>query len=591
MNNHNFEYIMKKIVKKQIVTLLLVASMFSYVDVKGDNKESKNAPVFTQFTYQGDDQVYKENPLRQDEFYTPILQGCYPDPSITRKGNDYYLVSSSFAFFPGVPIFHSNDLVNWKQIGHVLDRTSQLKVQTAGISSGIYAPDILYNPYNDTFYMITTQFAGDMGNIVVKTKDPAKGWSDPIKLQFNGIDPSLFFDDDGKAYVVHNDAPDRGKELYNGHRVIKIWEYDMEKDQVISGTDKIIVDGGVDISQKPIWIEAPHVYKKNGRYYLMCAEGGTGDWHSEVIFASNHPKGPYIPANNNPILTQRYFPEDRKNKVDWAGHADIVEGPDGKYYGVFLAIRPNEKNRVNTGRETFILPVDWTGEFPVFENGLIPMSVKLKMPKGVENKTGKDGFFPNGNFTFTDNFTNKTLDYRWIGVRGPREDFITITKNGLQIKPFQTNIKEVKPTSTLFCRQQHNTFEVTVSMNYTPTSASDLAGIVCYQSESFNYVFGVTKKDKEYYIVLERTERKGRGRASQNESTIIASEKIDVSKPVKLQVKAQGDDYQFNYAIDSGELKNLGGIVSGDILSTNVAGGFTGCLIGLYTTSANDIKL
>ena len=157
----------------------------------------------------------------------------------------------------------------------------------------------------------------------------------------------------------------------------------MENDQVIPGSDQVIVNGGVDLSKKPIWIEAPHIYKKNGRYYLMCAEGGTGDWHSEVIFVSDSPKGPFIPAPNNPILSQRYLNQNRKNMVDWAGHADLVEGPDGKYYGVFLAIRPNEKGRVNIGRETFILPVDWSGEFPVFENGLIPMEPKLKTPKTV----------------------------------------------------------------------------------------------------------------------------------------------------------------------------------------------------------------
>ncbi|HEY1021830.1 MAG TPA: family 43 glycosylhydrolase, partial [Flavisolibacter sp.] len=217
--------------------------------------EANDVPVFSNFVYRGNDQIYNENPLKPDEFYSPILQGCYPDPAITRKGDDFYLVASSFAMFPGVPIFHSTDLVNWKQIGHVLDRPEQLKVERSGISAGIYAPDIEYNPHNNTFYMITTQFAGGMGNIVVKTQDPAKGWSDAYKLQFNGIDPSLFFDDNGKAYVVHNDAPDKGKELYNGHRVIKIWDYDLEKDQVVPGTDKIIVDGGVDITQKPIWIE------------------------------------------------------------------------------------------------------------------------------------------------------------------------------------------------------------------------------------------------------------------------------------------------------------------------------------------------
>jgi len=548
----------------------------------------ENAPIFKQFTYRGDDQIYKDYPLNPDEFYSPVLQGCYPDPSITRKGNDYYLVASSFVMVPGIPIFHSTDLVNWQQIGHVLDRPSQLKVEEAGISAGIYAPQIRYNPNNDTFYMITTHIAAGLGNIIVKTKDPAKGWSDPIKLQFDGIDPSLFFDDNGKAYVIHNDAPAQGKELYEGHRVIKIWDYDVDKDQIIPGTDKIIVDGGVDITQKPIWIEAPHIYKKNGRYYLMCAEGGTGDLHSEVIFMSDNPKGPYIPADNNPILTQRYFPKDRQNKVEWAGHADLVEGRDGKYYGVFLAIRPNEKGRVNTGRETFMLPVDWSGDFPVFENGLVPLSSKLKAPKGVTNKTDEAGFLPNGNFTFIDNFTSEKLDYRWIGVRGWREDFADAGKDGLKIIPSPVNIKEAKPTSTLFYRQQHNSFEATATMDYKPASVSELAGIVCYQSESFNYVFGVTKKDNDDCIVLVRTERKGRRMDAQNISTVIASEKIDTGNPVKLQVQAHGDDYCFNYAIGSDDYKNLGGTVSGDILSTNVAGGFTGCLIGLYATSANE---
>ena len=558
------------------VSLLLFTVLFFHAEANGKGRIMKNAPVFTHFIYQGEDIVYKKNPLNPDEFYNPILQGCYPDPSITRKGNDYYLVCSSFAMFPGVPIFHSNDLVNWKQIGHVLDRTSQLKVEECGISAGVYAPAIRYNPNNDMFYMITTQFSGGFGNMVVKTREPEKGWSDPVKLQFDGIDPSLFFDDNGKAYVVHNDAPPQGEERYSGHRVIKIWDYDVENDRVIPGTDKIIVNGGVDIEKKPIWIEAPHIYKKNGRYYLMCAEGGTGGWHSEVIFVSDHPKGPYQPASSNPILTQRYFPMNRENKVDWAGHADLVEGPDGKYYGVFLGIRPNEKNRVNTGRETFILPVDWSGTFPVFENGLVPMEPVLKMPSGVENKTGKDGFLPNGNFTFRDDFSAQMLDYRWIGLRGPREDFIDRTEKGLRIIPFPTNIKEVKPTSTLFYRQQHHHFTATATMAYKPVKENELAGITCYQNERFNYVFGITKIEKNYYLLLERTEK--------GESTLLGKVKIAVDRPVTLQVKGDGDDYQFNYSVDGKDFENLGGTVSGDILSTNIAGGFTGALIGLYTT-------
>lgn len=569
-----------------IIAFIACALLISSTGISGKNKVNqktqKNSPAFSMFTYQGNDQVYKDNPLKADEFYTPILQGCYPDPSITRKGDDYYLVNSSFAFFPGVPIFHSKDLVNWTQIGNVLERPSQLKLFDVGISAGVYAPDIVYNPHNDTFYMITTHIGGGLGNIVVKTKDPLKGWSDPIKLEFNGIDPALFFDDNGKAYLVHNDGPDKDKELYSGHRVIKLWEYDTENDRVIPGTDKIIVDGGVDISKKPIWIEGPHLYKKNGRYYLMCAEGGTGDWHSEVIFVSDSPTGPYKPAPSNPILTQRHFPKDRKDKVDWAGHADLVEGPNGKYYGVFLGVRPNNQNRVNTGRETFILPVDWSGEFPVFENGLVPLSPKLKMPAGVKNETGQSGFFPNGNFTFNESFSSGKLNHRWIAVRGPREDFSVLTKNGLQLIPFPANVKAESPIAALFHRQQHKSFTATATISYTPLSEKDLAGIICYQKESFNYVFGITLKDKEYYILLERTQ--------DGNSTIIASEKIDLSKPVKLRVTADQDNYQFSYSTDQQTFKNVGGTVSGDILSTNLAGGFTGSLIGLYATSGNDAK-
>lgn len=543
--------------------------------------DSISGQTFSDFSYRGNDKIYTNNPLKEDEFYSPILQGCYPDPSITRKGDDYYLVNSSFSMFPGVPIFTSKDLVNWKQVGHVLDRPSQLKVEKSGVSQGIYAPDIKYNKHNDTFYMITTQIASGIGNMVVKTKDPAKGWSEVQKLNFDGIDPSIFFDDDGKAYIVHNDAPPKGTEQYNGHRVIKMWDYDLEKDQVVAGSDKIIVNGGVDLSQKPIWIEGPHLYKKNGKYFLMCAEGGTGGNHSEVIFMSDSPKGPFVPAMNNPILTQRYFPKDRKDKVDWAGHADLVETPNGQYYGVFLAIRPNVNNRVNSGRETFILPVDWSGTYPVFQNGLVPMKPKLKVPEGVKNQKGQNGFFPNGNFTYSDKLTDKNLDYRWIAMRGPRENFINISKNGVKINPFETNIKALAPVSALFHRLQHEDFETSVTLDFKPKSEKELAGITCYQSERFNYVFGITKKDKDYYIVLERTEK--------GESKLIASEKISLSKTVRLQVVGEKDEYNFNYSLDGKNFKNLGGSVSGDILSTDVAGGFTGSLIGLYSTSSNDI--
>ena len=211
------------------------------------------------------------------------------------------------------------------------------------------------------------------------------------------------------------------------------------------------------------------------------------------------------------------------------------------------------------------------------------MEAKLKLPKGVENKTGKEGYLPNGNFTYTDPLNGEQLDYRWVALRGPREAFITNDKNGVYLTPFATNIKQVAPTATLFHRQQHNHFKASVQLSYLPKSDKDLAGLTCYQSERFHYVFGITKKGSQYYIVLERTEK--------GASTLLASQEIDLTLPITLQVAAQGNDYAFSYSTDGKPFVNVGGTVSGDVLSTNVAGGFTGSMIGLYATTNNDITI
>lgn len=562
-----------------IAKSIALSLLFGLGATECNAQNTKPAATFTNFTYTGADDVYDKNPLKANEFYSPILQGCYPDPAICRKGDDYYLVNSSFAMFPGVPIFHSTDLVNWEQIGHVLDRQSQLDPYDCGISAGIYAPAIHYNKYNDTFYMVTTEFCKPIGrNLVVKTKDPRQGWSDPIDLKFGGIDPSMFFDDNGKAYMVHNDEP--RVNLYGpNHRCIKIWEYDLEKDCIIPGTDSVIVNGGTDIEKKPVWIEGPHIYKKNGVYYLMCAEGGTGDWHSEVIFKSNNIYGPYEPWNNNPILTQRHFLHNADKLVDWAGHADLVEGKDGKYYGVFLGIRPNSKGNVNTGRETFLLPVDWSGTWPVFENGLVPMGIKQKLPKGVENKAGKDGFMPNGNFTYSEDFTSENIDYRWIAMRGPKENFVKIgKKGGLEMTALDANYTEVKPISALFHRQQHQKFTAQTTLNYN-TRTAQKAGILCYQNETCNYVLTVQTEGKEQVLVLEKTVRPQRQGDFKTE--VVAKESLGKLKtPITLKVTSDGLNYQFAYNLN-GEEKNIGTKLDAEVLSTNFAGGFTGALVGM----------
>jgi alpha-N-arabinofuranosidase len=264
------------------------------------------------------------------------LPGWYSDPSICTNGEDYFLVTSTFTYFPGVPIFHSRDLVNWKQIGHVLDRPSQLvNIQGQHVSGGIFAPAIEYNPHNETYYMITTNVGA--GNFFVKTQDPFGEWSDPIMLpDVQGIDPSFFFDEDGKAYIVNNDAPE-GRPEYDGHRVIKIQEFDVKTDKTI-GPRIVLVNKGARPEDKPIWIEGPHMYKINGKYYLMAAEGGTGDWHSEVIFRGDSPMGEFIPWENNPILTQRHLDPMRRNPITCAGHADLIQAKEGDWWAVFLHV-------------------------------------------------------------------------------------------------------------------------------------------------------------------------------------------------------------------------------------------------------------
>lgn len=360
---------MKKIKISCMLASMLLAVSAQHVCAQGAESGQTPAAVahtalFDYFSYSGNDDIYKSIKLEGDGgYYNPILPGWNSDPSICRAGDDYFMVTSSFSYYPGVPLFHSRDLVNWKQIGYVLNRPSQLPLNGQKVSAGIFAPAISYNPHNKTFYMITTNVG--WGNFFVKTKDPFGSWSEPIRLpDVKGIDPSFFFDDNGKAYIVNNDEPE-GKAEYDGHRAIRVREFDVNTDKTV-GPEKILVNKGVHPEDKPIWIEGPHMYKINGKYFLMSAEGGTSDMHSEVIFRSDSPFGPFVPAKKNPILTQRDLNPNRPNPVTCAGHADLVQTPSGDWWAVFLACRPCDGKFENLGRETFLLPVSWTDEgFPL----------------------------------------------------------------------------------------------------------------------------------------------------------------------------------------------------------------------------------
>nr|WP_243349389.1 glycoside hydrolase family 43 protein [Parabacteroides sp. FAFU027] len=528
---------------------------------------------FGYFKYKGKDARFDKKIDPKNQYLNPVIAGFYPDPSICRKGDTYYLVNSSFSFYPGVPIFKSKDLVNWTQIGHVLDRPSQLNLTNQGISQGIFAPAIEYNPHNDTFYMITTSAYG-IGNFFVKSKDPEKGWSDPIQLpDIDGIDPSFFFDEDGKGYIVHNAAPN-GTPDWNQQRAIRLYEFDVKTDK-ITGKFKEILRGGTHIERKPIWIEGPHIYKINGYYYLMCAEGGTDTDHSEVVLRSKSPWGPFEEAKANPILTQRDLPDNRPERVTCAGHADLIQTPKGDWWAVFLASRPYEDNLINTGRETYLLPVVWKKGFPE----ILP---KGKVIPTVVNKAGLSTTkYPlTGNFVYNEEFNSNKLDNSWIYVRTPKEQFYTLENGKLNIKPLPVNIEERKSPSAIFRRQQHLSFEMETQLEFSPASEKDFAGITFFQNEAYQLVAGKTIANGVPSLILNRIEKDKVTLAS------VALSSQESNLPISLKVIGKGRYYDFLYSTDGKTWKTLYANADAANLSTRRSGGFIGACIGLYATSA-----
>ena len=559
------------------VSALMAASMLFSCNNAGKQSESKVTAKFDYFRYEGKDAWFDEKIDHNKQFYNPIVAGFYPDPSICRKGDTYYLVHSSFSFYPGVPIFISKDLVNWTQIGHVLDRPTQLNLDGLDISAGIFAPAIEYNKYNDTFYMITTSTWG-IGNFYVKTKDPSKGWSDPILLpEVKGIDPSFFFDEDGKGYIVHNDEPENGPD-WSQQRTIRIHEFDVENDKTI-GKSKEIVRGGVNPADKPIWIEAPHLYKIGGQYYLMCAEGGTSDWHSEVIFRSKDPWGPFVPAKYNPILTQRDLPENRTHKITNAGHADMIETQEGEWWAVFLACRPYEDNMFNTGRETFLLPGKWENGFPI----ILPKGEQIPIVVDKNNLTPETNYLT-GNFVYNQEFNEDKLDYSWIYIRTPHEDFYTTGDGALNIKPLPVSIEEKKSPAVVLRRQQHTDFDLETQLEFIPKTENDFAGLTLFQHEEYQFLFGKTILDGKESLVLYRIEKSKEVLAS------LALDKKDLDSPIKLKVEGKGRYYDFLYSFDGNEWKTLVSKADASNLSTEKSKGFVGVCLGLYATSNHLVK-
>ena len=531
--------------------------------------------LFSYFKYEGNDVFYKENPLPGESFfYNPILPGWYSDPSICTNGEDYFLVTSTFAYFPGVPLFHSKDLVNWTQVGNVLNRPSQLvNMEGQGVSGGIFAPAIEYNPHNQTYYMITTNVGA--GNFFVKTQNPFGEWSDPIMLpQVGGIDPSFFFDEDGRAYIVNNDEP-AGEPEYSGHRTIMIQEFDVNTDQTI-GPRKIIVDKGSRPEEKPIWIEGPHLYRMNNKYYLMAAEGGTGGWHSEVIFSSNEPMGNYQAWEKNPILTQRHLNPERSRPVTSAGHADLIQTKEGDWWALFLACRPIDNMFENLGRETFMMPVRWSEDgYPYItkEDDLVPMIAKRE---GVI----RDEQITFGNFEVCDEFDQPLLGNDWLTLRTPASDLYSLanTPGYLTLKCAPVCATEKKTPAYVGRRVQHHSFVCSTQMLFKPAGNDARAGMLLFKDEQHQYFFGVKATDDKKMITLMQVD-------GTEKNDLVAKEIEYNINDIEMKVVSNGLTYDFYYALKPQKWQLLCKNIDASHLSTRNAGGFTGTTIGMYATA------
>ena len=536
--------------------------------------ETVSEARFDWFRYTGRDPVFEGLPAGHAP--NPILAGFYPDPSITQAGDAYYLVNSTFTWFPGIPVFRSTDLVTWEQIGNAIDRPSMLDFNDRGLSEGVFAPTIDY--HEGVFYIANTCVECG-GNFILTATDPEGPWSDPVFIpDVGGIDPSLFFDADGKIYLMNNDEPPGGS-TYDGHRAIWIREIDPVTFQ--PATEPIvIIDGGVRPEENPIWIEGPHIYRIGDWYYFSCAEGGTSLEHSQVILRSKSVLGPYTPYESNPILTQRDLPDDRPNPVTALGHADFVQDADGDWWAVFLGIRPYEVWNHNTGRETFIAPVEWRDGWPVIldEGEILPFSVPVPagapMPDTVQPVSG--------NFSIEYTFDESEVGPEWMTPRIPSDNWHSLVDGALVIEARPVGLGDGGQPSLLARRQQHHNSEAETQLLFRPGSVGEEAGLVAFHDD-FNFVaIGIGLDDFGRREV----------RLTHNENgnkTILARQAIadEENTPIHLKITTDGRDHDFGFSTDRETWTLLADDLDGRALSMERVDGFsfTGVMLGVYAVS------
>lgn len=478
-------------------------------------------------------------------YRNPVLPGFYPDPSVCRVGRDYYVVTSSFEYFPGIPIFHSRDLVNWRQIGHCLTRPSQLPLANARASGGVWAPTLRY--HDGTFYMTTTNTSSG-GNFIVTATNPEGPWSEPVRVAQPGIDPSLFFDDDGSVfYTTSHDG------AYQSRINPKSGELLGESKLIWAGT------GG----QYP---EGPHLYKRDGWYYLLLSEGGTEYGHMITMARSKSPWGPFEPCARNPLLSHR----SHRSPIQGLGHADLVDTPEGHWFAIALGFRPNGYPPCyHLGRETFLAPVKWAEDgFPIFgDQGRLQLEEET--PLALESAPEPAP---------RDDFTSAALAPHWNHLRNPEPELYSLSERPgfLRLRGSAAGLDDIAATAWVGQRQRHFAVQVATRLEFQPEKAAEEAGIVVRMNERHHYEMFVTLRSGAPSVVLRR--RIGSLQAE------VATEPLPPSdQGWVLAVHADRDTYRFRYGTCASDLRQLG---EGETryLSTEVASGFTGVYFALYAS-------
>ncbi|MES5823376.1 glycoside hydrolase family 43 protein [Streptomyces sp. RG80] len=492
-------------------------------------------------------------------FANPVLAGHHPDPSICRVGEDYYLVTSSFAYYPGLPVLHSRDLVTWRPVGHVVHRPSQVSLTGLDVSDGLWAATIRH--HEGTFYVVVTLAKGRQGSVTLlcTADDPAGPWSDPVTLEAEGIDPSLFFDDDGRCWFTA--CRDAAEPAVTGPGELWMRELDLGT-MALTGPTHILWYGAM----RGAWVEAPHVYKRDGVYHLLAAEGGTEHHHAVTAARAETVTGPYTTDPRSPLLTHRH--RGAAEPVHNVGHVDLVDTPAGETWAVALGIRPVDGTHT-LGRETFLVPVEWTPRGPVFAPDTGRVRLTERVPAGI---TGRGRHQDD---TVRDDFTTPRPAPEWAGLRGPVDDLVAPHPGGgLTIRLSPEPLTSTGTPAFIARRQQHVRMRASTRLRFRATEPTQEAGLTVFQNQRQHATLALTVDAAGTPQVVLTAREAGA-------ATRLAAVPIT---DVDVVLAVDSDESAYTFHVQDGATWTTLGSIERPFFSTERAGGFVGVHLGLYGT-------